>query len=213
MLLSIFRDYVHPVCGDCDVSLHPSQLVSCHPDPHAADTAHSSLHVWSVAPPIFPVLSLFSFSKYVLITKFQFLSPETCVFAFLGLSIFSFPHNFELSFVSWCIVSARLFLCFYLNGIWDCCHDSQCYSCCSLDSSWFFSAERWTSSLFHSCWTSSETTRSHPKWCSSCGLVVRWNSDPFYQCVTTVLPVCYQCVTSALSFPKHSWPVSGAKWK
>ncbi|XP_053281009.1 sodium/hydrogen exchanger 8 [Pleuronectes platessa] len=28
---------------------------------------------------------------------------ETCVFAFLGLSIFSFPHNFELSFVSWCI--------------------------------------------------------------------------------------------------------------
>uniref|UniRef100_A0A673J7J6 Sodium/hydrogen exchanger n=1 Tax=Sinocyclocheilus rhinocerous TaxID=307959 RepID=A0A673J7J6_9TELE len=29
---------------------------------------------------------------------------ETCVFAFLGLSIFSFPHKFELSFVIWCIV-------------------------------------------------------------------------------------------------------------
>ncbi|CAL8258946.1 unnamed protein product [Gadus morhua 'NCC'] len=28
---------------------------------------------------------------------------ETCVFAFLGLSIFSFPHNFEFSFVIWCI--------------------------------------------------------------------------------------------------------------
>ncbi|KAG1942008.1 sodium/hydrogen exchanger [Pimephales promelas] len=31
---------------------------------------------------------------------------ETCVFAFLGLSIFSFPHKFELSFVIWCIVCA-----------------------------------------------------------------------------------------------------------
>ncbi|KAM3839800.1 sodium/hydrogen exchanger 8 isoform 2-T2 [Vipera latastei] len=29
---------------------------------------------------------------------------ETCVFAFLGLSIFSFPHKFEVSFVIWCIV-------------------------------------------------------------------------------------------------------------
>ncbi|XP_026880320.1 sodium/hydrogen exchanger 8 isoform X1 [Electrophorus electricus] len=29
---------------------------------------------------------------------------ETCVFAFLGLSIFSFPHKFEFSFVIWCIV-------------------------------------------------------------------------------------------------------------
>ncbi|NXD01979.1 SL9A8 protein, partial [Certhia familiaris] len=29
---------------------------------------------------------------------------ETCVFAFLGLSIFSFPHKFEMSFVIWCIV-------------------------------------------------------------------------------------------------------------
>ncbi|NWR51205.1 SL9A8 protein, partial [Regulus satrapa] len=29
---------------------------------------------------------------------------ETCVFAFLGLSIFSFPHKFEMSFVIWCII-------------------------------------------------------------------------------------------------------------
>ncbi|NXU72185.1 SL9A8 protein, partial [Oreotrochilus melanogaster] len=29
---------------------------------------------------------------------------ETCVFAFLGLSIFSFPHKFEMSFVIWCIM-------------------------------------------------------------------------------------------------------------
>ncbi|XP_053706256.1 sodium/hydrogen exchanger 8 [Synchiropus splendidus] len=28
---------------------------------------------------------------------------ETCVFAFLGLSIFSFPHKLEISFVLWCI--------------------------------------------------------------------------------------------------------------
>ncbi|KAI3357638.1 hypothetical protein L3Q82_016051 [Scortum barcoo] len=33
---------------------------------------------------------------------------ETCVFAFLGLSIFSFPHNFEFSFVIWCIVLVLL---------------------------------------------------------------------------------------------------------
>ncbi|XP_057685862.1 sodium/hydrogen exchanger 8 isoform X2 [Corythoichthys intestinalis] len=33
---------------------------------------------------------------------------ETCVFAFLGLSIFSFPHNFELSFVIWCIILVLL---------------------------------------------------------------------------------------------------------
>ncbi|KAL4655324.1 sodium/hydrogen exchanger 8 [Arapaima gigas] len=33
---------------------------------------------------------------------------ETCVFAFLGLSIFSFPHKFELSFVIWCIVLVLL---------------------------------------------------------------------------------------------------------
>ncbi|XP_068453635.1 sodium/hydrogen exchanger 8 [Clinocottus analis] len=33
---------------------------------------------------------------------------ETCVFAFLGLSIFSFPHKFELSFVVWCIILVLL---------------------------------------------------------------------------------------------------------
>ncbi|CAM9794167.1 unnamed protein product [Lampetra planeri] len=29
---------------------------------------------------------------------------ETCMFAYLGLAIFSFPHKFEISFVIWCIV-------------------------------------------------------------------------------------------------------------
>ncbi|XP_073462865.1 sodium/hydrogen exchanger 8 [Aquarana catesbeiana] len=33
---------------------------------------------------------------------------ETCVFAFLGLSIFSFPHKFEISFVIWCLVLVLL---------------------------------------------------------------------------------------------------------
>ncbi|KAK3519542.1 hypothetical protein QTP70_035066, partial [Hemibagrus guttatus] len=33
---------------------------------------------------------------------------ETCVFAFLGLSIFSFPHKFDFSFVIWCIVLVLL---------------------------------------------------------------------------------------------------------
>lgn len=33
---------------------------------------------------------------------------ETCVFAFLGLSIFSFPHKFEISFVIWCIILVLL---------------------------------------------------------------------------------------------------------
>ncbi|XP_028625536.1 sodium/hydrogen exchanger 8 isoform X3 [Grammomys surdaster] len=33
---------------------------------------------------------------------------ETCVFAFLGLSIFSFPHKFEISFVIWCISCQHL---------------------------------------------------------------------------------------------------------
>ncbi|OCT62352.1 hypothetical protein XELAEV_18043432mg [Xenopus laevis] len=33
---------------------------------------------------------------------------ETCVFAFLGLSIFSFPHKFEISFVIWCILLVLL---------------------------------------------------------------------------------------------------------
>lgn len=42
------RNHVHPVCWNRDVSLHPSQLVTCHTDTHAADTAYSSLHVWSV---------------------------------------------------------------------------------------------------------------------------------------------------------------------
>lgn len=44
-----------------------------------------------------------------------FLSAETCVFAFLGLSIFSFPHKFEISFVIWCIVSDLT--CFSWNFI------------------------------------------------------------------------------------------------
>ncbi|NXY37915.1 SL9A8 protein, partial [Pomatorhinus ruficollis] len=35
---------------------------------------------------------------------------ETCVFAFLGLSIFSFPHKFEMSFVIWCIVGTLAFI-------------------------------------------------------------------------------------------------------
>ncbi|NXW72891.1 SL9A8 protein, partial [Hirundo rustica] len=35
---------------------------------------------------------------------------ETCVFAFLGLSIFSFPHKFEMSFVIWCIVAGALWM-------------------------------------------------------------------------------------------------------
>ncbi|NXY66120.1 SL9A8 protein, partial [Callaeas wilsoni] len=42
---------------------------------------------------------------------------ETCVFAFLGLSIFSFPHKFEMSFVIWCIVGiyflSYLFRCIF----------------------------------------------------------------------------------------------------
>ncbi len=47
--------------------------------------------------------------RYLLLTltllfSFCLDSTETCVFAFLGLSIFSFPHKFELSFVIWCIV-------------------------------------------------------------------------------------------------------------
>ncbi|KAF5917434.1 hypothetical protein HPG69_017325 [Diceros bicornis minor] len=36
---------------------------------------------------------------------------ETCVFAFLGLSIFSFPHKFEISFVIWCIIPRELGQC------------------------------------------------------------------------------------------------------
>ncbi|NXB93277.1 SL9A8 protein, partial [Vidua chalybeata] len=45
---------------------------------------------------------------------------ETCVFAFLGLSIFSFPHKFEMSFVIWCIVGIYflpyLFRCIFGIG-------------------------------------------------------------------------------------------------
>ncbi|XP_072917791.1 sodium/hydrogen exchanger 8 isoform X2 [Hemitrygon akajei] len=33
---------------------------------------------------------------------------ETCVFAYIGLAIFSFPHKFEISFVIWCIVLVLL---------------------------------------------------------------------------------------------------------
>ena len=29
---------------------------------------------------------------------------ESCVFAYLGLAIFSFPHQFELALIIWCIV-------------------------------------------------------------------------------------------------------------
>lgn len=43
---------------------------------------------------------------------FSLAFTETCVFAFLGLSIFSFPHKFELSFVIWCIVSKPLLFSF-----------------------------------------------------------------------------------------------------
>lgn len=48
LFLSTYRNNVYPVCGNCDVSLHPSQPISCHPDPYAADTAHCGLYVWSV---------------------------------------------------------------------------------------------------------------------------------------------------------------------
>ncbi|KAF3860576.1 hypothetical protein F7725_000831 [Dissostichus mawsoni] len=43
---------------------------------------------------------------------------ETCVFAFLGLSIFSFPHNFEISFVVW-PSNKHLPLSFLLNFFRD----------------------------------------------------------------------------------------------
>ena len=62
--LSTSRNNVHPVCGNRDVSLHPSQLVSCHPDPHAADTAHNGLHVWSVNLVFSPVSSRFAPSRF-----------------------------------------------------------------------------------------------------------------------------------------------------
>lgn len=56
------RNNVHPFCGNCDVSLHPSQLVSCHPDPNAADIAHSGLYVWSVN-------SIFSYTSFPFFKK------------------------------------------------------------------------------------------------------------------------------------------------
>lgn len=46
--LIINRNHVDPLCGNCDVPLHPPQLVTCHSDSNAADTAHCGLHVWSV---------------------------------------------------------------------------------------------------------------------------------------------------------------------
>lgn len=74
------RNYVYPVCWNCDVSLHPSQLVSRHSDPHAADIAHSGLHVWSV---IFffvlPLSSSFSFHSNFSIPISLSLSRNMCV--------------------------------------------------------------------------------------------------------------------------------------
>lgn len=55
------------------------------------------------SPHFLPQISLYSAS---LMPFFRLSFPETCVFAFLGLSIFSFPHKFEISFVIWCIVGA-----------------------------------------------------------------------------------------------------------
>lgn len=36
---------------------------------------------------------------------FLFLLSETCVFAYLGMAIFSFKHQFRPAFVIWTIVS------------------------------------------------------------------------------------------------------------
>lgn len=102
---------------------------------------------------------------------FLFFSAETCVFAFLGLSIFSFPHNFEISFVIWCIVSGLFFLHTYAVSLLKSLPEHDTIAL--FDRSWFFLAERWTSSLCRSCWTFSEITKSPLKWCSSCGSVVR----------------------------------------
>uniref|UniRef100_A0A8C5BFF2 Sodium/hydrogen exchanger 8 n=1 Tax=Gadus morhua TaxID=8049 RepID=A0A8C5BFF2_GADMO len=49
----------------------------------------------------FAVMIIFAYLPYGLAEGIKL--SETCVFAFLGLSIFSFPHNFEFSFVIWCI--------------------------------------------------------------------------------------------------------------
>ena len=42
-----------------------------------------------------------------MVTKlvFLFLFSETCVFAYLGMAIFSFKHQFRPAFVIWTIVS------------------------------------------------------------------------------------------------------------
>lgn len=63
--LSTWRNNVHPVCGNCDVTLHPSQFVTRHTDPHATDTAHSCFHVWYVKSFSLPY-------KYHFVFKFWF---------------------------------------------------------------------------------------------------------------------------------------------
>uniref|UniRef100_A0A669ETN6 Solute carrier family 9 member 8 n=1 Tax=Oreochromis niloticus TaxID=8128 RepID=A0A669ETN6_ORENI len=50
----------------------------------------------------FGMMIIFAYLPYGLAEGIKL--SETCVFAFLGLSIFSFPHKFEISFVIWCIV-------------------------------------------------------------------------------------------------------------
>ncbi|XP_011784217.1 PREDICTED: sodium/hydrogen exchanger 8 isoform X3 [Colobus angolensis palliatus] len=50
----------------------------------------------------FGMMIIFAYLPYGLAEGISL--SETCVFAFLGLSIFSFPHKFEISFVIWCIV-------------------------------------------------------------------------------------------------------------
>uniref|UniRef100_A0A8C4F1C4 Sodium/hydrogen exchanger 8 n=1 Tax=Dicentrarchus labrax TaxID=13489 RepID=A0A8C4F1C4_DICLA len=54
----------------------------------------------------FGMMIIFAYLPYGLAEGIKL--SETCVFAFLGLSIFSFPHNFEISFVIWCIVLVLL---------------------------------------------------------------------------------------------------------
>uniref|UniRef100_A0A8C5G618 Sodium/hydrogen exchanger 8 n=1 Tax=Gouania willdenowi TaxID=441366 RepID=A0A8C5G618_GOUWI len=54
----------------------------------------------------FGMMIIFAYIPYGLAEGIKL--SETCVFAFLGLSIFSFPHKFEMSFVIWCIVLVLL---------------------------------------------------------------------------------------------------------
>uniref|UniRef100_A0A667ZWG7 Sodium/hydrogen exchanger 8 n=1 Tax=Myripristis murdjan TaxID=586833 RepID=A0A667ZWG7_9TELE len=54
----------------------------------------------------FGMMIIFAYLPYGLAEGIKL--SETCVFAFLGLSIFSFPHKFEISFVIWCIVLVLL---------------------------------------------------------------------------------------------------------